>query len=237
MSRRGQRRAAVGFVGSRVTRGHERALATLRSPYPMPSVPPSVRWDPAIDRRPADRGRPADRPTTRGPTTTPRTNDRDPAEVSAGSRLMGVDAPWCTCGERGQDPSRRSLGGAAAGRPSPPGCPCRLAGWRGHHTSFPRWRGRSSRTPWMGRSPRTPRGGAAGSRTRVPRSRSWGLYVRRFRMISDTVLRSQTASVSIPPFDVPLGPAVRAVGVILVMSISTPLRGVRGGSSRVFRPR
>ena len=80
-------------------------------------------------------------------------------------------------------------------------------------------------------------GGAAGSRTRVPRSRRSGLYVRRFRMSSDVGLRSQAASTSTPPFNVPLGPAVIAFGVEPRDDDSTLLRGIGGESSQVIRLR
>ena len=79
-------------------------------------------------------------------------------------------------------------------------------------------------------------GGAAGSRTRVPRSRRCGLYVRRFRIISDVVLRRQAASTSIPPADVPIGPGGPGVRVEPRVVAPVPLRGVRGGTSRRVRP-
>jgi hypothetical protein len=90
---------------------------------------------------------------------------------------------------------------------------------------------------WSGRLVWSVAGGAAGSRTRVPRSRRCGLYVRRFRMISDVVLRSQTASTSIPPAGVPIGPGGPGVRVEPRVVAPVPLRGVRGGTSRRVRPR
>jgi hypothetical protein len=83
---------------------------------------------------------------------------------------------------------------------------------------------------------RSLRRGAAGSRTRVPRSRYSGLYVRRSWIISDTVLQGQTASVSIPPQVFPGRSTVQVPGLSLVDDDPTPLRGLRGGSRRLFRP-
>jgi hypothetical protein len=82
-----------------------------------------------------------------------------------------------------------------------------------------------------------PGSGAAGSRTRVPRSRRCGLYVRRCRIISDVVLRRQTAPTSTPPADVPIGPGGPGVRVEPRVVAPAPLRGVRGGTSRRVRPR
>lgn len=79
--------------------------------------------------------------------------------------------------------------------------------------------------------------GAAGSRTRVPRPRRRGLYVRRFRMISDPVLRRQAASGIHTTTDFPLGQAVTTFGVEPRDVDPTPLRGLEGGSSLRFRQR
>jgi hypothetical protein len=85
----------------------------------------------------------------------------------------------------------------------------------------------------------TPRsvGGAAGSRTRVPRSRSCGLYVRRSGIISDAVLPDQAASAIHTVSGVPAaldGPSQRVEpGDVDPL----PLPGVGGGSSQVFRLR
>jgi hypothetical protein len=104
-----------------------------------------------------------------------------------------------------------------------------LIAWRSSSRSTSRSRSRS-------RSRRV-LGGAAGSRTRVPRSQCSGLYVRRFRMISDVVLRSQTASTSTPSQGVPQTLDGRSPEVEPRDVAPTPLRGIRGGTSRVFRPR
>jgi hypothetical protein len=82
----------------------------------------------------------------------------------------------------GRDPFRDPLRGITVGRPSPPNGP-----W---------WPGSAVRPSHeLETGPvRTGRSGAAGSRTRVSRSQCAGLYVRRFRMISDVVLRYQAAS-------------------------------------------
>lgn len=64
--------------------------------------------------------------------------------------------------------------------------------------------------------------GAAGGRTRVPVSRSGWLYVCRSRIISNVVLRGQTASTSQPSSSVPAVATVDDVPVILMMSIRSP---------------
>jgi hypothetical protein len=80
-------------------------------------------------------------------------------------------------------------------------------------------------------------GGAAGSRTRVPRSRSCGLYVRRSGIVSDAVLPDQAASAIHTVSGVPAaldGPSQRVEpGDVDPL----PLPGVGGGSSQVFRLR
>ena len=122
--------------------------------------------------------------------------------------------------------------------------------WKGPVPPLPWWsRSRSplpSNPPFVGRVRRcvhrTSRKsssvrGAAGSRTRVPRSRSSGLYVRRSWMISDAVLQGQTASASLPSQIVPRTLNGRSPEVEPRDVDPTPLRGVRGGSSQVFRLR
>jgi hypothetical protein len=84
---------------------------------------------------------------------------------------------------------------------------------------------------------RTPPSGAAGSRTRVPRSRSSGLYVRRSWMISDTVLQGQAASVSTPSQGVPRSLDGRSTEVEPRDVDRIPLRGLRGRSSQSVKLR
>jgi hypothetical protein len=79
--------------------------------------------------------------------------------------------------------------------------------------------------------------GAAGSRTRVPRSRRCGLYVRRSWIISGTVLLDQTASVSHTVSDVPAALDGRSQRVEPGHVDPLPLPGVGGGSSQVFKLR
>ena len=99
---------------------------------------------------------------------------------AVGVRVMG----W-------SGPVPHPLGGVSVGRLSPSSALDGRSDGADHHTGLP------EQPAWAG-----PEGcwgygsGAAGSRTRVPRPRRAGLYVRRFRIISGTVLRSQTASVT-----------------------------------------
>src|SRR5680860_1504695 len=152
--------------------------------------------------------------------TVPEHNEA-PADVVGGGSLCKRrcacgSVRWCTDGTRSVTP----FGGITIGRPSPPSGPW----WPGrrcvHHTSLE-----------VLETGRAFASGAAGSRTRVPRSRCSGLYVRRIRMSSDVVLRNQAASTSTPPFDFPLGPAVSAFGVEPRDDDPTLLRGIGGGSS------
>jgi hypothetical protein len=156
-----------------------------------------------------------------------------PPTSSAGARLAGVDVPHHVWWRRGQDPFRRSLRGAAAGRPSPPARPFWPFRRRVHHTSR-LGRRLPTATP---KSRRSCVRGAAGSRTRVPRSRRCGLYVRRSWIISDAVLLDQTApafhTVSVVPAALD-GPSQRVEPGDVDPH---PLPGVGGGSSQVFRLR
>ncbi len=109
------------------------------------------------------------------------------------------------------------------------------AGGAGHHTGFARWAHTCRRTAMVLRNAGV--GGAAGSRTRVPQSRCSGLYVRRFRIVSSAVLRSQAASALTPSEMSPGQPMVELSEVEPRDVDPVPLRGIGGGSSRVFRPR
>ena len=79
--------------------------------------------------------------------------------------------------------------------------------------------------------------GAAGSRTRVPRPRCSGLYVRRSRSVSDRGAPRPSSSADLATCDVPRRPVAQASRWSLVDDDPVPLRGVRGGSARVFTPR
>lgn len=156
-------------------------------------------------------------------------HDEAPAEISAGARVCSDDALMGHVGwSLGWDPFRTSLV-----RSRPVAHPHRSAldgrsQWCVHLTSLGHpVRDVESRCT----------SGAAGSRTRVPRSRSAGLYVRRFRMFSGTVLRSQTASVSHTTVRCSPWPGGHVRGVEPRYVDPTLLRGVRGGSSQVFKLR
>jgi len=80
-------------------------------------------------------------------------------------------------------------------------------------------------------------GGAAGSRTRVPRSRRCGLSVRRSWIISGAVLLDQTASATHTVSGVPAALDGRSQRVELGDVDPHPLPSIGGGSSQVFRLR
>jgi hypothetical protein len=80
--------------------------------------------------------------------------------------------------------------------------------------------------------PRIPPGGAAGSRTRVPRPRCSGLYVRRSRMISDHGAPRPDSSVVLAALRCSPRPGGMGLGVEPRHVDSTLVRGVRGESSR-----
>lgn len=165
-----------------------------------------------------------------GPVGTTKT----PPTTSAGSRLAGVDAPWFTCG--GSVDKTRSIAPLSERWPVAcprPHSPWWLSGRRVHHTSFHGWWGVRVRTPRSGASA----SGAAGSRTRVPRSRSCGLYVRRSWIISGTVLLDQTASVTHTVSGVPAALDGRSQQVELGDVDPLPLPSIGGGSSQVFKLR
>lgn len=123
----------------------------------------------------------------------------------------------------GQNPFPDALGGVAAGRPSPavgPWWPCR---WRVHHTGLASMGKRRSR--------RLSRG-AAGNRTRVPRPRCSGLYVRRSWMCSDRGAPEPSSSADLTAFRCSPQPGGVGLGVEPRDVDPTLVRGVRGGSSR-----
>jgi hypothetical protein len=110
--------------------------------------------------------------------------------------------------------------GVTAGRPSPPGGPCRPRRRRVHRTSLIGWRVELPGVEPGSRGPEA-RGstcvGPGSSRTRCSRARQPPC-----------------------PYRLMVFPGRSTVGVpgwSLVMSITTLLRGIGGGSSRVFRPR
>jgi hypothetical protein len=80
----------------------------------------------------------------------------------------------------------------------------------------------------------TAQSGAAGSRTRVPRPRCSGLYVRRSRSISDRGAPRPSSSADLATCGVPRRPVAQASRWSLVDVDPVPVRGVRGGSSRVL---
>ena len=84
---------------------------------------------------------------------------------------------------------------------------------------------------------RPSRGGAAGSRTRVPRPRCSGLYVRRSRMISDHGAPRPDSSVVLAALKCSPQPGGMGLGVEPRHVDSVLLRGVRGESLAVFMPR
>jgi hypothetical protein len=185
--------------------------------------------------RRARTGRSARRRSSAEPLATSSGHDDAPADEVGG----GAWTAWRRCAHESRgwraDGTRSALpfvGARPVARP-------RLVTLVGHlgGAAIARASGREVRETGTFRCPSRTRGGAAGSRTRVPRSRRCGLYVRRFRIISDVVLRRQTASTSTPPAGVPIGPGGPGVRVEPRVVAPVPLRGVRGGTSRRVRPR
>jgi hypothetical protein len=170
---------------------------------------------------------------TRCRLTTGRPNDPDitktPPSVLGGVEVLhGVDTRQGSCDEV-VDGARCPLPLVAAGPVAHPRRPA-LGGHAGGDV-ITRARERDRGTTHI------PRGGAAGSRTRVPRPRSSGLYVRRSRMISDHGAPRPDSSVVLAALKFPPQPGGMGIGVEPRYVDPTLLRGVRGGSLAVFMPR
>lgn len=91
--------------------------------------------------------------------------------------------------------------------------------WPGRHPVLPT--AASWRRP---RSAKSGAGGAAGSRTRVPRPQEVRLYVRRSRMSRMRYSRTRQWSASTPSEDVPIGSMVEAGRWIPMSSLRSPYR-------------
>jgi hypothetical protein len=121
--------------------------------------------------------------------------------------------------------------GVTAGRPSPPGGPCRPRRRRVHHTSLVRTRLLGVRAVDRGRVELP--GVEPGSR---------GPEARGSTCVGPGSSRTRCSRARQPPCPYrlrvfPGRSTVEVPGWSLVMTITTLLRGIGGGSSRVFRPR